>query len=346
MQYREFGTTGLMVSEISFGTMRMTGDAAHVARDRIPTPAQIDAQNGRGKRALEAALAGGVNCIHSSDDYGTRWMLGEVLERHSQRAEVHHVIKVTTPDYEEDGFDSKRIRSNVEAALRELHADRISFVQHLQRGPQVSKNEAYAQAGDQRRISALADEASEFRTIIEQLQTEGKIGSAVTFPHTMPYGRAALETGNYAGVAHFLNLIETELFQLLDDPEWAQSGYFAIRPLLQGMLTDKRVDRTSLDPEDHKTRSGWTSRYKLLDEIRDAVGDPGGSWTSFSLRFALSHPSVTSLVTSASSEEQVNVMLEASDGTYFPASMLRLVASKVAAAGPMPKSELFMENLV
>jgi len=55
---------------------------------------------------------------------------------------------------------------------------------------------------------------------------------------------------------------------------------------------------------------------------------------------------VTSLVTSANSEEQVSVMLEACNGQYFSDTLLRQVASKVTAAGPMPKSELFMENLV
>lgn len=347
MRYRQFGSTGIAVSEITFGAMRVTGDAAHVARSGPPTQAQVDRQNEAGRRALNAALDGGVNCIHSSDDYGTWWLLGDVLRTHPRRAEVHHVIKVTTPDYEEQEFSARRVREVVESALRSLHAERITFVQHLQRGPMVSKDDAYATTGDARRIGALPTVAAELQAVMDELRREGKVGHAITFPHTMGYARAAMSTDAYAGVAHFFNLVETEGLEILDDLAARGWGYFAIRPLLQGLLTDKRISRDRLPAGDQKHGRMWDTRYALLDRIRDVVGDRvGESWTTYALQFALAHPGVTSLVTSASDETQMASILEACTGEYPSIEDVRAVHSVVQSAGNLPKSDLFVENLV
>jgi len=345
MKYREFGRTGLRLSVLSFGAMRATGDAAHVARSAPPTQEEIDAQNAAGRAALELALDSGVNCIHSSEDYGTWWMLGDVLRHRAERTEVHHVIKVMTPDYEEVDFDPRRVRDGVEAALRELHAERISVVQHLQRGPNVSKDDAYALAGDDRRIGALPDVADAFGEVIESLRDEGKVACGISFPHTVGYAHAALDTGHYAGIAHFFNLIETEALPLLDRMERHGFGYFAIRPLLQGMLTDKRTARESLPEDDPKTRPGWDTRYALFDRIRHELGDQP-SWTQFALRFAIAHPAVTSLITSAGSPEQMTTMLEAVDAELPSRAVLDRVHALGVQAGDLPKSDLYLENLL
>jgi len=252
VRLRRFGRTDIDVSEVSFGAMRVTGDAAHVARSRPPTPSEVQEQNHRGRRALQAALDGGVNCFHSSDDYGTRWLLGEVLHSHPRRSDVHHVIKVTTPDYQENAVDLGMVRREVEQALSDLHAERISFVQHLQRGPRVSKEDAYSAVGDRRRIEALPAVSQDFLGVVDELRDEGKVGCAVTFPHTMAYAEAALQDERWAGMVHFFNLLETEGLRLLDAAGSAGRGYFALRPLLQGLITDKRVDRDSLRPGDEK----------------------------------------------------------------------------------------------
>lgn len=345
MKYRDFGSTGLSISVLSFGAMRATGDAAHVARAAPPTQEQIDRQNASGRAALELALDSGVNCIHSSEDYGTWWMIGDVLRHRPDRTDVHHVIKVTTPDYDEEHFDPSRVRDDVEAALRALHAERISVVQHLQRGPHVSKDDAYATSGDGRRIGALSPIADGFGEVIESLRDEGKVAAGITFPHTMGYADAALDSGRYAGIAHFFNLIETEALPLLDRMEREGFGYFAIRPLLQGMLTDKRVSRDVLPRDDPKARRGWDTRYALLARIREELGDPP-SWTEFALRFALAHPAVTSLITSAGTPQQMTAMLAAVESDLPERSVLDRVHALGVAAGDLPKSDLYLENLL
>lgn len=325
--------------------MRATGDAAHVARSRPPTPAEIALQNSAGQSALEMALDAGVNCIHSSEDYGTWWMIGQTLRSRSNRTEVHHVIKTTTPDYQETEFSPAQVRHDVESALRELHAERISFVQHLQRGPNVSKEDAYSTSGDDRRIQALSSIADGFGEVIENLRDEGKVAHGVTFPHTMGFAEAALSTGHYAGVAHFFNLIETEALPLLDRSEREGFGYFAIRPLLQGMLTDKRANRRELSTDDPKARLGWDTRYQLLSKISEEIGEPE-SWTTFAVQFALSHPAITSLITSAGNPGQMSSLLTALEAPPVDRQVLEKVYSISVTVGDLPKSDLFMENLL
>ncbi|MGJ7459923.1 aldo/keto reductase [Halomonas sp. MA07-2] len=341
MRYRQFGNTDLKLSEICFGAMRFTSTASHVTLTESRDREQEETQNREGRRALEAALAGGVNCIHSSGDYGTRWMLSDILARHPKRKEIHHVIKMTSPDYEEGEFDPKVLRQSVEDSLRDLHADRIAIVQHLQRGPHVPKAEAYAEAGDRRRIDALPDMLGPLRETFEALRHEGKVGHLITFPHTIGYATAALDTGAYDGVAHFFNLIEPEALPLLDRLKREGKGFLAIRPLLQGMLTDKRIDRRGLPETDLKLRSGWDSRYALLHKIRECIGEPNESWTRFALKFALAHEAVTSLVASGNSVTQVEALLEACDGQYPSRELLDDVYARVEEVGMPPKADLF-----
>lgn len=341
MRYRRFGHTDLELSEICFGAMRFTSTADHVTLTEEVSVAAAEEKNRRGRRALEAALEGGVNCIHSSGDYGTRWMLGDILAKHPKRQDLHHIIKMTSPDYEETQFDPKVLRDTVEESLRDLHTDRIAIVQHLQRGPNVAKVDAYSAAGDQRRIGALPELLEPVLDTFEALKKEGKVGHLVSFPHTMGYAKAAMDTGAYDGIAHFMNLIEPEALEILDRMEAEGLGFLAIRPLLQGMLTDKRINRTEIPKNDIKHNPGWDSRYELLQTIRDTIGEPDAHWTNFALKFALSHPAVTTAVASASDEAQVQDMLEASDGHYLPRALLDQVQGIVNTTGMLPKASLF-----
>ena len=123
MQARRFGNTDLEVSPICFGPMRF---AAKGGAD--------DERSRAGRQALERALERGVNFVHSSYEYGTRWSVGKVLAGHPRRHEIHHVIKVPVPDFDDGGsFDAAKFRLRVEEALSELHTDRIAVIQHLQR---------------------------------------------------------------------------------------------------------------------------------------------------------------------------------------------------------------------
>ena len=88
MERRRFGTYGSEVPVICFGTMRFASKGR--ADDDVSRA---------GKRALEVAIERGIDFVHSSYEYGTRWAVGDVLARHPKRDRVRHAIKVNVPDW-------------------------------------------------------------------------------------------------------------------------------------------------------------------------------------------------------------------------------------------------------
>ena len=117
MDYRRIAGTDLDVSVLCFGPMR---SATRTQEDNDVSRA--------GARALRAALDAGVNFLHSSYEYGTRWMMTNVLRDHPQRTTIHHVIKLPVPDWDDEGFDEAKFRRRVEDALNELVTDRIAVL--------------------------------------------------------------------------------------------------------------------------------------------------------------------------------------------------------------------------
>ena len=84
MKYRKFGTTGLKVSEIGFGTWAIGGNwGVHKESDSI--------------EALETALDNGVNFIDTAAGYGngkSEKIIGEFLK---PRSETVYVCTKTPP---------------------------------------------------------------------------------------------------------------------------------------------------------------------------------------------------------------------------------------------------------
>ena len=297
MNYRRFGDTDLMVTEICFGPMRFT--AKTVGNDE---------KSENGKRALLRALERGVNLIHSSYEYGTRWAIGEILRSHPKRHELHHIIKVPVPDGGDEGvFDPKKFRLRVEEALRDLHTDRIDVVQHLQRA-RPNTNDL--------RIPKIPAVVAPMVEVFEKLKEEGKVGYLTTFPYTPGFASEALKTGAYSGMVSYYNFIEMEMSEFFPAMEKNGQGFFCIRPLMSGLLTDGRVDRDQLAEGDRFHEARFDTAYERLGIVKSALADHVSSWTDFAIKFALSHPIVTSLIVSLNTPEQVDGVLDAADGNY------------------------------
>ncbi len=157
MRYRKLGGTDLEVSAICMGPMRA---AAKAPGD--------DEKSRAGERAMRAALDAGVNFVHSSYEYGTRWMMARVLKDHPRRSDLHHVIKIPVPDFKDgDRFDPAKFRTRVEEALSELHAERISVLQWMWRSDPNS---------DERRVPLLGAILDDVAATFERMRDEGPVG--------------------------------------------------------------------------------------------------------------------------------------------------------------------------
>lgn len=296
MAYRKFGNTDLEVSEICFGPMRFSAKEPG-----------SDQQSGTGRRALERALERGVNFIHSSYEYGTRWAIGAVLKDHPKRHNVHHIIKVPVPDFDDGGrFDAAKFRLRVEEALRDLHAERIAVLQHLQR---ARPNE------DPQRLPALAAVNEEMLVVFEKLKEEGKVGYLTTFPYSPGFAAQALPTDAFSGMVAYYNLVEMEMAESFPAMEERGQGFFCIRPFMGGLLTEPRAGRDKLPAGDRFLDESKRPAYARLALLQQDLG-LSGSLTTFAIKFALSHPIVTSLIVGLNTPEQVDEILDAADGDY------------------------------
>jgi aryl-alcohol dehydrogenase-like predicted oxidoreductase len=298
MDYRRFGNTDLKVSAICFGPMRFA------AKEPGDDPRSLE-----GQRALAHAIERGVNFIHSSYEYGTRWAMAQVLMDHPKRHELHHIIKVPVPDWEDGGrFEPGKFRMRIEEALKELHAERIAVVQHLQRAKPNT---------DQVRIDQMAAVHDPLLEIFHAMRDEGKVGYLTTFPYTPGFCRAALAQDVFEGVVAYYNAIEMEMAQFFTRMQAHGQDFICIRPFLAGLLVDKRADREALPAGDPMRDDKWKGGYDRLELLRGMFEGEIGSLTQFAVKFALTHPIVKSLVVGLNTVEQVDQVLDAADGRYF-----------------------------
>ncbi|MDZ7802162.1 MAG: aldo/keto reductase [Trueperaceae bacterium] len=306
MQLRRFGDTELTLSELCFGTMRFAAKQ----------PGQ-DAQSQRGMRALEMALEQGVNVVHSSEEYGTRWAVGEVLARHPQRHDVRHVIKVNEPDWGQRVFNKRAFRQKIEGALKELGAERIDVVQHLQRG-EVDPALGYDARGEPPRLADLPLVLEPLQEVFDELRDEGLVSYLTTFPYTVGYAKAAIDSGAFEGVVAYFDLLETEMLDLFPDMRQRGMGFIGIRPLLAGLLTDPRIDREGLPQDDPKREPLWDRAYDHLSEVRGLLAEEQGlqigSWTDFALRFSLCDPLIATTVVSINDPDRLAEAIRAVEG--------------------------------
>lgn len=318
MKYRRFGNTDIELSEVAFGTMRYVKGL-------------YEGDEKEGKRALEEALAAGINSVHSSYEYKTRWATGAVLKAHPKRHEVHHIIKVPVPDYDDEAFDEAKFRGIIEDALRDLNAERISIVQHLQRG--VDKSIIYDSRGDPARLAAMPEVNERLTAAFERLREEGKVGALACFPHTPGFAAAAVASGKFQGLVAFFSLVETELVPLFEEMRERGMGFATMRSFLGGMLTDKRARRADLAADDPFRGGDWDESYKRFERIQEALGSEVKSWSDLAVKFALSDPLFPTVILSMNTVEQLRSVLRVADGNYPGPELIGRVHALNDAAG-------------
>ncbi len=305
MRYRKLVGTDIEISEICLGPMRAATKGE---------PAD-DAKSKAGENALRAALDCGVNFLHSSYEYGTRWMMERVLRDHPKRHDLHHVIKVPVPDFKDGGiFDAVKFRLRIDEALRDLHAERISVLQWMWRD---DPND------DDRRLAMLPRILDDVVAEFEKMRDAGKADCLMTFPYTPDCAKAAIETGRFAGIIAYYNPVEMEMAPLFDDMARRDMSFLCIRPLYQGILTDARSGPGGLAAGDRfadpKYADDFAKRAKIAETFADEIGD---SMTAFAIRFALAHPRVGSVIVGLNSPAQTEGIVGALDRPALPADVV------------------------
>jgi len=294
MDYRRLAGTDIDVSILCFGPTRT---AAAEPGD--------DPRTREGVKAFNAALDAGINFIHSSYEYrlGSMAMMSSVLKDHPKRHDLHHVVKVPAPDFEDkDVFTEARFRQRVEEALRLFHAERISVLQYMWRSEPNT---------DERRVPMLPKIIDDVVGTFERMREEGKVSCLMNFPYTVPAARAALDTSKFRGLLAYCNPLTMEMAELFPELESKGLGFIAIRPFYEGLLTDKRSTPASLPANDRLHEYDVAELFRTRDAVAATFAEQiDGSMTRFALKFPLYSPVTASVVVGLNTVQQVHDAVE------------------------------------
>lgn len=298
MRYNTMGRTGLKVSEVCLGTMTY-GD-------------QVEEKEAT--RIMEAAYEGGVNFFDTADSYvggRSEEIVGRTLR--DKRDSVVLATKAANPTGtgpNDRGLSRKHIMQAIEASLRRLGTDYIDVY--------------YAHMPD------YTTPIDETLRAFDDLVHQGKIRYAACSNFRAWQLCKALWTSDIRGLARF-NCIQTPYNLLTRDIEYELLplcasegvGVTVYNPLAAGLLTGKydpskpppKGTRFTLDRigKMYYERYWSTANFEALEELKKLASEHGQSLTRFSLAWILHNEMVTSAIFGASSVQQLQDNLAATE---------------------------------
>ena len=284
-------------------------------------------------RQLDAALEAGLNFIDTADVY-SRWapghvggesetIIGKWLAKGSKRSNVIVATKLGLEMGEgKRGLKPDYIVQAVEASLRRLQTDYIDLYQ--------------AHKDDEE--TPLEDTLSAFDKLVEQ----GKVRHIGASNYSGPRLKKALQTSKDNGLVSFVclqpqyNLVAREDFEtnLLPVVKEHGLGVIPYYSLAAGFLTGKY--RSAKDAEG-KARGGSIGKYlnewgfsvvRALDEVaREHQSTPA----RVALAWLMAQPGVTAPIASATSDQHLTDLIEATKLSLDHASLEKLKAVSTPA---------------
>jgi aryl-alcohol dehydrogenase-like predicted oxidoreductase len=287
-------------------------------------------------RQLDAALEAGLNFIDTADVY-SRWapghqggesetILGKWLSKGNKRSNVIVATKLGIEMGEgKKGLSPAYVAQAVEDSLRRLQTDYIDLYQ--------------AHRDDEE--TPLEETLSAFDKLVEQ----GKVRHIGASNYSGPRLQKALQTSKDNGLVSYVclqpqyNLVAREDFEtnLLPVVKEHGLGVIPYYSLAAGFLTGKY--RSKQDAEG-KARGGTVGKYlndwgfsvvRALDEVAKQHNSTPGR---VALAWLMVQPGVTAPIASATSEEHLNDLIEATKLTLGHESLEKLnaISSPAAAA--------------
>ena len=299
MQYRRLGSSGMYVSEISYGNWITHGS-------QVEEDAAI--------KCVNAALDSGITTFDTADVYaGTRAevVLGKALKG-VKRESYELFTKVyfpTGPGKNDRGLSRKHIMESVHASLKRLNTDHIDLYQ-MHRFDYESPLEESLQA-------------------FEDLVRQGKVNYIGFSEWNASQISAALKIQKERGWTRFVSsqpqysmlwrVIEKEVVPL---SQKEGIGQIVWSPIAQGVLTGKylpgKKPPAGSRATDKKSGAGMISRW-MRDDVLEAVAglkpiadSLGITMSQLALAWALSNPNVSSVIMGASKPTQVKENVKAS----------------------------------
>jgi aryl-alcohol dehydrogenase-like predicted oxidoreductase len=251
--------------------------------------------NARG--AVQCALAGGVNLIDTAPNYGdSEEVLGRALEGVTQPLFLSTKLGGHPKPF--DPKDRDCLLKSVEESLRLLKRDHIDIlIVHEPDDPSI-----YDWWPDPERFTGPITE------VLDELRSQGII-SFIGLGGVTAYALApVVDSGAFDVVLTAFNydvLYREAVHEILPAAARHDVGVILGSPLHQGVLATRHDDKLA-DPRAlcKPRREQFQALYALLDETGMALPELG-------LRFALSNPQISTVLTGASNAEQMQSNLDA-----------------------------------
>ena len=294
MQYRKFGNTDLLVSEIGFGAWAI-GGGAMIGNTPIGWG---DADEVTSVKAIRAALDAGINFFDTADIYGlgqSEELMGKTIGDRKDIIIATKAGNVSRNDQFTVDYSKRYILDACEASLKRLKRDVIDYyqlhtarIQHLLNGECIDS--------------------------MNQLQQEGRIrywGISLNTFDPIPEAEFFFNKKMGNGFQLVLNLLNQKALSLLKRS--GEHGYGVIvRMALQfGLLTGKFDKEVNFPMNDHRknrlTREVIDVSNNALKPIWALCKKYNCSKTQLALSYILSYPEVSTIIAGIRTAEQVQL---------------------------------------
>lgn len=322
MEYRRLGSSGMYVSEISYGNWITHGS-------------QVEQESAI--KCVRAALDEGITTFDTADVYaGTKAevVLGKALK--GVRRESYELFtKVYWPTgtgKNDRGLSRKHIMESVHASLKRLQTDHIDLYQMHRFDYETPLEES---------LSAFDDliRQGKVHYIGFSEWSADQISSALTIQGDRGYNRFVSSQPQYSML---WRVIESKVVPLC---EREGIGQIVWSPIAQGVLTGKYLPGKKAPAgsraTDKKSGAGMISRW-MRDEVLEAVqklkpiaDEVGLSMSQLALAWALANPNVSSVIMGATKPAQVKENVKASGVKLEPAILKKIDA----ALGNIPETD-------
>jgi len=294
MQYRKFGSTDLLISEIGFGAWAI-GGGAMIGNTAIGWG---DVNDSVSVTAIYEALDAGINFFDTADIYGlghSEETLGKTIGNKKEVIVATKVGNVSRNDQFTVDYSKKYILDACEASLKRLKRAVIDYYQlHSARMIHLQNGEC---------INAM-----------QELQQQGKIrywGISLNTFDPLPEAEFFIDKKIGNGFQLVLNLLNQKTLSLLKQA--SENGYGVIvRMALQfGMLTGKFDGGASFSANDHRknrlTKDVIDVSNNALTPVWALCKKYNCSKTQLALSYILSYPEVSTIIAGIRTAEQVQL---------------------------------------
>ncbi len=322
MEYRRLGSSGMYVSEISYGNWITHGS-------QVEEDAAI--------KCVRTALDLGITTLDTADVYaGTRaeTVLGKALKG-VKRESYELFTKVYWPTGEgknDRGLSRKHIMESVHASLKRLNTDHIDLYQAHRFDFETPIEETL------RAFEDLVRQGKVHYIGFSEWNAD-QISQALTFQKENNFNRFVSSQPQYSML---WRVIEEKVVPLC---EKEGIGQIVWSPIAQGVLTGKYLPGKKVPAgsraSDKKGGAGMISRW-MRDEVLEAVQKLKPiaesvelSMSQLALAWALANPNVSSVIMGATKPSQVKENVKAA-GVKLSAEVMKQID---VALGSLPEKE-------